>query len=87
MAVLTEDQFELVYKDGVCDRCGFYSVKGCTAGDTMDVSRYFKVVKRAGLVSATGTTIAAVTFAGPVLTIPTGPATDGCWVVVVGVSA
>jgi hypothetical protein len=38
------------------------------------------------VVSDTGSTIAATTIAGTTLTIPTGPADDGVWLVVVGVA-
>jgi hypothetical protein len=86
MATLTTDQYKLVYADGVCGKSGLYSVRGVTAGDTMDIGMDFKVIKRAGLVSETGTTIASATFAGTVVTIPTGPAADGVWLLVVGVS-
>lgn len=87
MAVLTTDQFDLVYKDGVCGRTGLYAVKNVTAGDTMDIGTHFKAVKRAGLVSDTGTTIASVSASGTVLTVPSGPSADAVWVIVVGVAA
>jgi hypothetical protein len=88
MAVLTPgDQFALAFKDGNCERTALYALKGVTAGDTVDVAAEFRVVKRGGIVSATGTTIGAVTQAtGTVLTIPAGPAADGVWLLVVGVS-
>ena len=79
-------QVAVAFQDGTCDKVVLFAVKGATAGDTFDVGPYFRVVKRAGLVSATGTTIAALTAAGTVLTVPTGPSNDGLWVVVVGVA-
>jgi hypothetical protein len=88
MAGLTNDQIDLAYQDGVCARTALYALKNVDAADTLDVGSTFKVVKRAGVVSATGTTIAAVTtIAGTVLTIPAGPADDGVWLLVVGVSS
>ena len=89
MAALTADQAVLVYADGTCEKTALYSVKNVTAGDTADLYRDFKVVKRAGIVSATGTTIGAVsTLTGnTVVTIPAGPAADGIWLLVVGVAS
>jgi hypothetical protein len=86
-------QSTAVYSDGVCDKTVLYSVKNTTAGDTVDVSSMFSAVKRAGLVGATTTTIAAVSTVatgangGPtLLTIPAGPSGDGIWLLVYGVS-
>ena len=88
MAALTPgDQFALAFKDGVCERTALYALKGTTAADTVDVGAEFRVVKRAGIVSATGTTIAAISgISGTNLTIPAGPAADGVWLLVVGVA-
>jgi uncharacterized membrane protein len=88
MAALTADQVTLVYYDGACGRTALYALKNVDAADTADVASHFKVVKRAGIVSDSGTTIAAVSaITGTVLTIPTGPADDGVWLLVVGVAA
>lgn len=88
MALLTTDQAALVYNEGACGKTALYSLRNVNAADTVDVASQFKVVKRAGIVSDTGTTIAAIsTITGTVLTIPTGPASDGVWLLVVGVSA
>lgn len=83
-----------VYQDGQCEKSALFTIKNTTAGDTIDVASWFTVVKRAGIVSATGTTIAAIaTIAngangGPtLLTMPAGPSQDGLWLIVVGVAA
>ena len=87
MAALTADQMEVVFQAGKCGRVALYALKNVDAADTCDVGDYFKVVKRAGIVSETGTHIAAIsTITGTVLTIPTGPADDGIWLLVVGVA-
>jgi hypothetical protein len=87
MALLANDQVTLAYSAGVCGRTALYALKNVDAADTCDVGGQFKVVKRAGIVSDTGTTIAAVgTITGTVLTIPTGPSDDGVWLLVCGVS-
>jgi hypothetical protein len=89
MPLLSTDQFWLAYSDGVAQRTCLFAVKNVDAADTIDLSGYFKVVKRAGVVSATGTQIAACAVSGtpPVtLTIPAGPVDDALWLLVVGVS-
>jgi hypothetical protein len=87
-------QSVLVFQDGSCEKTALFSIKNTTAGDTLDLASWFSVVKRAGVVSATGTTVGAVEDAaagangGPtLLTIPAGPAQDGLWLIAVGVAA
>lgn len=88
MALLANDQATLVYTEGVCGRTALYALKNVDAADTVDVAAQFKVVKRAGIVSDSGTTIASIsTITGTVLTIPAGPSDDGVWLIVVGVSS
>lgn len=86
-------QTRLVYQSGDCNRAVLLSVRGCTAGDTVDTYQWLNVVKLAGLVSATGLTIAS--FAAAVagqnatltkLTIPAGPANDAVWVIATGIA-
>lgn len=87
MPLLSQDQVQNVYTDGACARTALYALKNVDATDTVDVGSHFKVVKRAGIVSSTGTHIAAiVTITGTILTIPTGPVDDGVWLLVVGVA-
>ena len=86
MAALTTDQIQRVFQDGICGRTALYALKNVDATDTVDVAADFKVVKRGGIVSDTGTTIGAVTIAGTVLTVPSGPADDAVWMLVVGVA-
>jgi hypothetical protein len=86
MAVLSTDQVGLCFADGTCARTVLLSVKNTTAGDTADLAQWLKVIKRCGLVSDTGTTIASCSIAGTVITIPAGPSSDGVWVLAVGVA-
>jgi hypothetical protein len=87
VTALNAGQVSLIFSDGSCERTALYVVKNATAGDTFDIGADFAVVKRAGIVSATGTTIAAVTtIAGTTLTVPAGPTNDGLWLLVVGVA-
>jgi hypothetical protein len=82
-----------VFQDGECFKTALFAVKNASAGDTIDLISWFTVVKRAGLVSATGTTISTVAITNnptqqPVLaTIPAGVTADGVWLLVIGVSA
>ena len=87
MAVLAPEQVISVYVDGNCSKTGLFSLRNVTAADTADLSSFFKVVKRAGIVSDTGTTIGACSIAGNVVTIPAGPTSDGVWLLAVGVAA
>jgi hypothetical protein len=88
MALLPADQATVVFTDGKCATTALIALKGVTAADTVDVGAAFKVVKRAGIVSDTGTTIAAIaTITGTVLTIPAGPSNDGVWLLVAGVAS
>jgi hypothetical protein len=87
MAALTGDQFSVVYQDGTCGRTALVALKNVTAADTVDLGGNFKVIKRAGIVSDTGTTIASCSITGTVVTIPTGPSADGVWLLAVGVAA
>lgn len=81
------------YLGGTCAKTGLFAVCGASAGDVLDMYPWFSVVKRAGIVSATGTTVAQVAVksgangAPTALTIPAGPSQDGLWLIVVGVSA
>lgn len=84
---------QVVYKDGNCIRTALFAINNTTTGDTADLATWFQSVKRAGIVSATGTTIAAIAtiasgaLATPTLvTIPAGPAGDGVWLLVVGIA-
>lgn len=87
MAQLLAQQLGLVFVEGSCERTALYALKNVDAADTVDVGDQFRIVKRAGIVSATGTTIAAIsTITDTNLTIPAGPSDDGVWLLVVGVA-
>lgn len=88
MAVLAIDQFTLEFSDGKCERTCVFSLKNVTAGDTVNLNGYFKVIKRAVALSGTDVHAGVIsTISGTVMTIPAGPAQDGVWVMVIGVSA
>lgn len=91
MADITSNA-QAVFQDGECFKTALFAVKNATTGDTIDLASWFRVVKRAGLVSATGTTINTVNITQnatqmPTLaTIPASVAADGVWLLVVGVA-
>jgi hypothetical protein len=88
VALLAADQVTVSFAVGACGKTALFSLKNVDAADTVDLVGHFKVIKRAGIVSETGTTIAAIaTITGTVLTIPAGPTDDGVWLLVVGVAA
>jgi hypothetical protein len=87
MALLTPDQAQIRYQDGNCDRTALVSLLNVSAADTVDLVSVMRVVKRCGIVSATGTTIAGCSITGTVVTIPAGPTNDGVWLLAVGVAA
>lgn len=86
MAVLSSDQVSLCFADGTCARTVLLSLKNVSAADTADLAQWLKVIKRCGLVSDTGATIAGCSIAGTVITIPAGPSNDGVWILAVGVA-
>lgn len=79
-------QISAVYQDGSCAKTVLFACKNATAGDTVNVGAFFRVINRAGMISVTGATVAAPTSTGTVLTIPAGPAQDAAWLLVYGVS-
>jgi hypothetical protein len=89
MALLTLSQTQLEYTDGKNLRTCLFSLKNVDAADTVDMVPWFSVVKRAGVISSTGTHVLAATLTGTpavTITIPAGPVDDAVWLLVVGVS-
>jgi hypothetical protein len=87
MAALTTDQIAVLWSDGSSDHKAVLTFKNVNAGDTADLTPWFRFIKRVGMVSATNTHIAALTVTGgTTVTIPAGPTNDALLVVVVGVA-
>jgi hypothetical protein len=89
MPLLSISQVQLEYTDGKNIRTCLFSLKNVDAADTVDMTPWFSVVKRAGIISTTGTHVLAATLTGtpPVtITVPAGPSDDAVWLLVVGVS-
>jgi hypothetical protein len=88
MAVLTGNQVVQVYSDGQSDHTALYALRNVTTADTADLSGEFSVVKRAVLLGTTvAGAVAASVSAGTVVTIPSGVASDGAWLLAWGVKA
>jgi hypothetical protein len=88
MALLADNQVLLAFTEGSCGKTALFSLKNVSATDTVELVSHFKIVKRAGIVSDTGTTIAACTIsANTLVTIPAGPANDGVWLLAAGVAS
>lgn len=88
MALLTDSQVQIIWQEGHCERAALISCKNVTAADTIELSKWFTFVKRAGIVSATGTTIATMTLtSATLLTFPSGPSNDGLLLLTIGVAS
>ena len=86
MAELTEPQIELVWTEAThVERIALYACRNVDAGDTVNVSREFRVVKQGGIVRTSGNPSAA-TITGTVITFPTGLTDDGVWLLLIGVT-
>jgi hypothetical protein len=80
-------QIRVLHDEGSAERFLLFAVKGVTAGDTLNLNGYFRVVKRAVALSATADHSGAITtIANTTVTIPTGPAADGILLLVAGVA-
>lgn len=89
MALLLDAQVVPEYTDGKFQKVALFSLKNVDGADTVEMSAYFRIVKRAGLISVTGTHVLQATIAanGTTLTIPAGPVDDSMALLVVGVTA
>jgi hypothetical protein len=88
MALLTFDQISMEFQDGRAEKMCVFVLKNVTAGDTVNLNGYFKVVKRAVALSATDIHAGTIaTINGTIITIPAGPTADAIWVMVIGVAA
>lgn len=79
-------QISAAFQDGLCAKTVFFSCKNVTAGDTINVGAFFRVISRTGLICLIGPTVAQPAFTGTVVTIPAGPAQDAAWLIVYGVA-
>lgn len=80
-------QLEIIADDGKAERMCVFILKGVSAGDTINVGGYFRLVKRAVALSSTDVHSGSITtIAGTTVTIPAGPLNDAIYVMIIGVS-
>ena len=87
MAVLSNQQVQKVWADGVADKAVLYALRKVTTLDTADLSGEFLVVKQAAFLGATVSGVAAGVIAGTVVTVPAGMTNDAAWLLAWGCSA
>jgi hypothetical protein len=87
MTVLPSVQYPMRHMSGDVDRWAVFALLNVTAGDTLDLSGYFTVVRRATLLGVTVVAaLAATVTADTIITIPAGAAKDAAVLTVYGVA-
>lgn len=87
MAALPTNQYPMRYMSGDSDRVAVFALLNVTAGDTVDLSTHFSVVRRATLLGVTvAAAVAATVSAGTVVTVPAGAANDAAMLTAYGVA-
>lgn len=87
MAVLPSVQYPMRHMSGDADRWAVFALLNITAGDTLDLSGFFTVVRRATLLGVTvNAALAATVSADTIITIPAGAAKDAAILTVYGVA-
>jgi hypothetical protein len=84
MTALPPSQYPVRHVSGDSDRWAAFSVLNTSGGDTIDVSAYFSVVKRATLLGITVAAALSATVSGTVITIPAGATNDAAILTVYG---
>ncbi|MEV5596009.1 hypothetical protein [Streptomyces sp. NPDC052496] len=84
MAALEATRFPLMWQDGQSERAALYALRDVSAGDTVDLSQQFTVVKRCALVGTTVAAALAGSVSGTVVTIPAGAARDAAFLLSFG---
>lgn len=87
MALLDSTHCAEVWADGQADKASLYALRNVTAADTIDLSVQFSVIKRALVMGTTSSGAAPATFAGTIVTIPSGLNADAGYMLVWGASA
>jgi hypothetical protein len=87
MAALDGTHFTRVWDDGRAERVGLYALKNVSAGDTLDLSNDFSVLKRAVLLGTTVNAAAQVSVNGTGIAIPAGANADAGYLLVWGCSS
>lgn len=87
MAVLPNTRFPLRASGGDSDRWAVYALLNVTAGDTVDVSQEFQIVKRGTLLGVTVAAAVSASVSGTVITVPAGANSDAAILTVYGVAS
>lgn len=87
MVALPPTRFPHRYSSGDSDKIAVFALLDITAGDTVDLSEYFTVVKRGTLVGVTVAAALGASVSGTVVTIPAGANRDAAILTVYGVSS
>lgn len=87
MVALPPTRFPLRYASGDFDKLAVFALLNITAGDTVDLSEHFTVLKRGTLVGITVAAALSASVSGTVVTIPAGANQDAAILTVYGVSS
>lgn len=87
MTALVPTRYPLRYASGDSDKVALFALLNVTAGDTVDLSEHFNVVKRGTLLGVTVAAAVSASVSGTVVTIPAGANQDAAILTVYGVSA
>jgi hypothetical protein len=88
VAVLTAANAVTVYQEGRADKVGLIALRNVTTGDTLDIGpsllNVLVVVNRAVVIGILGGAQIAASFAGTVVTMPSGMTNDTGYLTVWG---
>lgn len=87
MVALPPTRFPLRHASGDADKYAVFSLLSVTAGDTVDLSEHFNVVKRGTLLGVTVVAALSASVSGTIVTIPAGANADAAILTVYGVSS
>lgn len=88
MALLQSHQIAPAFTEGKTEAIGLFALKNINTDDTVDLSQWLSVVKRAVLMGGTKNAAAAATVSGTIVTLsPAGLSADGVWLLAWGVAA
>lgn len=87
MTALALTRYPLRHMSGDSDRYAVYALLNITAGDTVDLSQEFQVVKRGTLLGMTVAAAVSASVSGTVVTVPAGANADAAVLTVYGVAS
>lgn len=84
MAALEPTRYPLMWMNGESDRVALFALRDVTAGDTVDLSGQFTVLKRGTLIGTTVAAAASASVSSTTVTIPAGANRDAAYLLVYG---